>query len=110
MHVLENALGIPPRNDVQVAPHLLTPDVRQLLHARSAFHQVLLDLEPQHDVEVIRQLVSFDADQRWFHPVDRGIELLHRYVGQLLREELLQVRIETPPEGAGSPDAVFPES
>ena len=44
------------------------------------FHEILLDFESQHDMEIVRQLVGFHANQRGFHAIDRGIELVDVHV------------------------------
>jgi hypothetical protein len=110
MDVLEYPFRIGFRRDPQILLHLSIPQGGQIFRLNLALDQVLFDLETQHDVEIIGQLVGFHADERRLHTVDRSVKSIDIHGAQLILEGLLQYRIEEAPKGAGAPDAIFPQA
>ena len=64
------------------------------LHREPALEQLELEVEAQHDVQVVGHLVGVGADQRALDLVDRAVERVERHAAELLRERRLQPRIE----------------
>src|SRR6202158_886811 len=74
-----------------------------------AFQQLVLQPEPQHDVQVVGDLVRLDADQRGVRLVDGLEESLVTDVAQRLRERAAQARKEIRPESAAAADEGLPQ-
>ncbi len=74
MHVLQNAKLVIRRRNAQIIFHLRVPNFGQVGHARRAVNHFLLQLEAQHNVQAVRQLVGFDTDERWRHFVDGAVK------------------------------------
>src|SRR5690606_31496058 len=68
------------------------------------------DVGAQHDVEVIGQLVSLDADEARADAVDGAPEFVDGNVSQLLWEVALGDVEIVFPEGLGAADMVFPQA
>ena len=60
-------------------------------------------------MQTIGQLVGLGADEAGLHLIDGTVELLRRYMAQLLREEFLHLGVDDPHEGAGPADEVLVE-
>src|SRR5262249_18071698 len=63
--------------------------------------------EAEDDVEVVRDLVCLDSDERRLHLVDRAVELLELDTGER-SEARLQLRVEVPPERDAPAHEVLP--
>src|SRR5918994_2616085 len=108
VHDLEHAERVVRRLHAQVVLHPLVPDLRQLLEVDRVGEQLLLELEAEDDVEVVRRLVRLDADQRRLDPVDRAVPVLEARVAERLREGRLQLGVEVAPERQAAADHVLP--
>ncbi len=110
MHVLHHALGIVGRGEPEVIAHLVVPGRRQVGDRQAVFGQGDLEVEAQHDVQVVGRLVGLDPDQRRFDLVDGAVEGGQIDVGQLFGIEALQAGVEALPERQAAADEVLPES
>ena len=89
--------------------HHGVPHVRQVRDAQVALEHLLLDLIPDHDVEVVGDLVGFHTDEARFDLV--GDEV-HRggIEDRNLWEGLVEPRPHNAPEGFGAANLVLPKS
>src|SRR5205807_929052 len=110
VHVLEDAARVVGDLDVEVVVHACVPGAWEVLHREAALDQLLLELEADDDVQVVRDLVRVDADQRRAHPVHGAVEGLLVHRPELGGEGLLETRIEEAPERAAAADEVLPGS
>jgi hypothetical protein len=57
--------GIPPTvsRDAKIGLHCRAPSLRQVPHAELALKQYILEIEPQHDVQIVGQLVRVGANE-----------------------------------------------
>ena len=90
VHVLQHAFRIVGGDDAQVFLHFLVPDPRQVFRARPAFNEILLDFEPEHDVEIVGELIGLDSNQRRLYAIDGRVELFPVEGTQLMMKGLLQ--------------------
>ena len=88
MHVLQAAVAVVGRHHAQIGVHSLAPGFRQIFHRQAALQHLQLQIEPQHDVEIVGHLVGVAADQRARDLVDGAIEGVERHVCELVREVL----------------------
>ena len=89
--------------------HHAVPHVRQVRDAQVALKHLLLNLIPDHDVEVVGDLIGFHTDESGFDLVGdevhrRGIE------DRNLWEGLVEPRPNNAPEGFGSANLVLPKT
>jgi hypothetical protein len=107
VHVLENAARVVGDVDPEVLVHPRIPLLRQVVQVDATLDQLLLELEAQDDVHVVRHLVRVDPDQRRVHLVDCPVKrfLVDR---RELRERLLEPRVEVAPERTRTADEVLP--
>ncbi len=84
--------------------------LRQVAQLDASVDDVLLELEAEDDVHPVRDLVGADSDERRAHAVDGGIEAIELDAAELLREDLLQARIEEAPERHAASDEVLPQA
>ncbi len=68
MDILQDAPGIVWRDDPQVFLHFGIPGLRQILDGDRSFHHADLELQAQHDVQVVGGLIGLDADERRLRP------------------------------------------
>src|SRR5919201_6910622 len=90
--------------------HQLVPCVRHIGDGDGAGQELLLELEPQDDVQAVRHLVRVDADEPRPHGIDRVVERILVNAAELLSEDRLQVWIEPSPETARASDEVLPRT
>ena len=109
VNVLEHAVRVVGNLDAEVARHRLVPHLRQLAQVEAA-HDLLLELEAEDDVQVVRRLVGLDADQPRPDVVDRPEPRLLVDVAELGRERRLHAWVEPAPERAAAADEVLPET
>ena len=67
MYVLQTAVAIVGWRDAKVGLHCRTPSLRQVLHAKLALEQSKLEIEAQHDVQIVGDLVRVGANKRSRH-------------------------------------------
>ena len=104
--VLQHPLRVVRRDDAEVALHRVVPQPRQVGDVDRTVDEPRLDLEPQHDVEVVGHLVRFDANERRRDHVRGGVELFRLDLAEL-REELGEDGLEEGPEGEAPTDLVL---
>lgn len=63
VHVLQTAVAIVGRYDAEIGLHGGAPSLGQIFHAQSAFEQLELEVEAQHDVQIVGDLIGIGADQ-----------------------------------------------
>ena len=61
-------------------------------------------------MKAVARLVRIDADERAARPIHGPVEALERDATKLVRERLLQTRVEPAPERQRAADDVLPES
>src|SRR5678815_2731065 len=98
------------RFDAQVTTVELGPGARQFAATQVARQKGALQLEPDHDVQVVRRLVGLSAYETGHDVIDHASKGLERDVVQCIEERALEVRIEMAPEPIASPDEVFPQA
>ncbi|OPZ17663.1 MAG: hypothetical protein BWZ10_01160 [candidate division BRC1 bacterium ADurb.BinA364] len=109
MNVLQNSLRVVGRLDSEQFLHFGVPQRGQLGDSDFLLHQRRLDFEAQNDMQRIRRLIGFDADERRPHDVDRAIEIVGSDPRQNLRKQLGQRPEPVAPERAAAPDLILPE-
>ena len=88
----------------------LVPCVRQVVDRERALDQRQLQLEAQHDVEVVGRLVGVDADQAALDGVDAAIEVVHRRARGQAGQVRGQPRQRPGAERAAAADEVLPQA
>ena len=86
VHVLQAAVAIVGRRDAEIGFHARAPRLRQILHRELAFQHFQLEIEAQHDVEIVGHLVGVGADERTRHLVDGAVKGLERHVREPIGE------------------------
>mmetsp|Transcript_14610 Transcript_14610/g.35302 ORF Transcript_14610/g.35302 Transcript_14610/m.35302 type:complete len:209 (+) Transcript_14610:75-701(+) len=83
VHVLQHAQLVGLRHHPKQLLHLVLPQLRQVRHLRRAPEDGALDLEPQHHVHAVRQLVGVHADEPGARLVDEAVQVVgaHRVLG-----------------------------
>ena len=94
MDVLEDSLGVAGHLEPQILGDARVPGLREVGELEPVLEDLELELEPQHDVQVVGDLVGLDPDQRRLDLVRRPVERLRVDPRELLREELLEPRME----------------
>ena len=94
----------------KVLRHFRIECFRKVLQRQLAREHLPLELEAKDDVQAVRHLVRVYASERGMHLVERVVERLELHVTELLRELLLQLRIEEPPRRDISADQVLPHA
>ena len=110
VHVLQHAVAVIRCAQAQGRQVAVVPGFGQVFHFQVAFQQQQLQLEADHHVQVIGQLVGIRADQRALYLVDRPVEGIQRHAAQLSREGRLQLRVEVFPKAAAAPNHVLPQA
>ena len=110
MHILQAAIRVVAGGDSKITLEPFIPGAGQVGRGKFPRHQQLLELKPQHDVQVVRHLIRFHPDETWPHVVDRRVELVERHPLQRLGEHLLRLRKGPLPVGQAAPHQVLPES
>ena len=90
MHVLQAAVAIVGRLDAEIGAHARAPRFGQVLHRELAFQHFQLEIEAQHDVQIVGDLVGVGADQRPRDLVDGAVEGRQRHICELIGEGALQ--------------------
>ena len=108
MHVLEHALQHVRRLQAEVLAHLRVERLRQVAQRQAARQHLPLQLEPQDDVQAVRDLVRVDPPQRRLHLVERAVERLERDLRERFGQRLLELRVEEPPRREAAADQVLP--
>src|SRR5215204_6420827 len=98
VHVLQHTVSIVRNVDAEVVLHASVPDLGQLTHFDGSGQELLLELEPQDDVQTVRDLVRVTANQPRTdraHGTDEG-----RLVDPAQRggKDRLELRVEPAPE------------
>ena len=99
--VLEHPVGVVRHLDAEVLVHARVPLLREVGERDPAREQLLLELEAEDHVEVVRDLVRLDADERGLHLVDRPVEALGVGRPEHLGERVPQHRRRTGARTAG---------
>ena len=110
VRVLERAVRDVRHLDAEVLHHLRVPGLGNVGSGELAGGHVLLELEAEDDVEVVRGLVRLDADERRLHAVDGAVEALCVGAVHLRRERVLHEREVVLPERPAAPDEVLPHA
>ncbi len=82
MHILEAAQAVIGHFQTHVLLEDLVPGCGDVAHGQIAADDRLLDLEAQHDVQVVGDLVCFHPDERWADGIDRKVKVLQRNIPQ----------------------------
>ena len=109
MDVLEHPVGVVRHLDAEVLVHARVPLLREVGERDPAREQLLLELEAEDHVEVVRDLVRLDADERGLHLVHRPVEALGVGRPEHLGERVPQHGEEPAPERPAAADEVLPE-
>ncbi len=109
VHILHHAVSVIWWNDAQVRPVALAPGFSQVTHRQGSFQQGDLEIEAQHDMQVVGDFVGFGADQCAGDFVYCPVKFIQCGVAQLLREGLLQERKTVFPKLAAAPHDILPQ-
>src|SRR5207249_3051660 len=85
------------------------PGVRKIGNRQVSGQQRQFQLKPQGDVQVVRRLVRFHANQARPHVVRCEEEIIELRVGEGSRESLLQSGEEMLPERQTATDLILPQ-
>src|SRR5215211_6474474 len=110
VRVLQDAARVVRHLDLEVIPHAAVPLLRELLERERLGEHLLLELEAEDDVEVVRRLVGLDPDERRLDGVHLAIPPIGVVAGERVGEVLLEAREEVAPEGERTPDEVLPHA
>ena len=75
-------------SEAEVGAHSFAPGFGQILDPQPALQHLQLQVEAQHDMEIVRHLIGFGADEGPFDLVDGAIEGVERHRPELVREML----------------------
>lgn len=76
MHVLQDAIAVIRGADAKIRFEAFVPGFGQVFDSQLAFQHLQLEVEAQHDVQVVGHLVGVGADERALDLVDRAVESL----------------------------------
>ena len=107
--VLEHALGVVGRADAEVRFEAVVPCGREVAHVELPLHDRPLEIEAEHDVEVVRDLVGLDADARGSHAEQRFVHRVGVGVGERRGKSGTRARKAPCPEVSRAADEVLPE-
>ena len=62
MHVLQAPVAIVGRQEAEVGPHSLAPGLGKIFDPQAALEHLQLEVEAQHDVEIVSDLVRIGAN------------------------------------------------
>jgi len=110
MYVLQAAVTIVWRHKAERSRHLSTPGLRKVFGPQTAVKQLQLQVEAQHNMKVVRDLVGIDSDQGPVDFVDSAIEGFNANVPELVRKCALQSGIKMLPKTAAAADYIFPKA
>ena len=79
VHVLQAAVAVVGRGDAEVGLEARAPGLGQVLDREPALQQLQLQVEAQHDVQIVGHLVGVGADQRALDLVDGAVERVERH-------------------------------
>ena len=109
MNVLQAAASVIRGGRSKQFAILLIPNLRHVAHRQLARHQTALNAKAQQDVQIIRRLVRFHADEAEF----RAQQLLHERIQPHLpqmREEFLRPRQPLRPKRAAAAHMILPQT
>jgi hypothetical protein len=109
MHVLKAAVAVVGRSDGEVPLISCAPRFGEVLDREPALEKLGFQIEPQNDMEIVREFVCFRPDQCLLHLVDGAIEPLERCVSELVGEDALQLWKIMLPRVPAAADYVFPQ-
>src|SRR5262249_12038871 len=109
MNILQATVTIVRRAHAKVGAIARLPRLRQIFDGEAPLEQLDLEIEPQHDVQIVSQLVGIGSYQRARNLVDGAMEGFDRHVRERGREGFAERRIEVPPQAEAAPDDIFPE-
>ena len=110
MHVLQAAITIVWRHKAERCRHLSTPGLGKIFHAQAAIKQLQLQVEAQHNMKIVGDLVGIASDQGPVDFVDGAIEGFKPNVPEMVRKCALQSGIKMLPETPAAADYVFPKA
>src|SRR5450830_2003416 len=109
MDVLEDAVRVIGNLNAKILFYLGIPEAREVGHFHFPVDQSFLDLETEHHVQIVRDLVRLGSYKRWFGDVDCPIEVLNRDALKLCKAAL-KAWIVVLPECLRTTDKVLPGS
>ena len=74
MDILQNTVLIIRRDDTEIGFKPFTPCLWQISNLQIAFQECQLEIETQHDMEVIGNFVCIRANEGAFHFVNRTVK------------------------------------
>ena len=107
MNILKAAIAIGWRGDAQVSRVKIAPGAGNIPRLTVACKQRALDLEPDHDVQVVCHLIRFDSNEPRLCPVHRFPELFASHAR--LAKRCLKRWEEMTPEPIAPSDEIFPQ-
>ena len=106
MDILQAAFAIVGHRHAEVAFHRLPPSARDIGDLDVALEQGGLELDAQHDVEVISELIRLRADEPGLHGVHRKVEGIRLDAVETAEHLLYPTEMRTP-EIAAAADVIF---
>mmetsp|Transcript_13297 Transcript_13297/g.46002 ORF Transcript_13297/g.46002 Transcript_13297/m.46002 type:complete len:225 (-) Transcript_13297:1089-1763(-) len=108
VHVLQHAEGVVGRHDAEELLHLRLPRRGEVPHGEVAGEQRALELEAQHDVHGVRELVRVDPDEARLGLVHVPVHVTRR-AALGVGEAVVELGEEGLPEPLALPDVALPE-
>ena len=99
MDILQDTVAFVRYIDTQIFLVFLFPENIQLGEIGLSGEDLLFQFITDQDVDRISQFISVRPDQRTLRNVDRFDKLFQCHIAEIFREDLLQFRIESLPEG-----------
>ena len=108
VNVLQATVRIVIGRDAKVAVESFVPDAGQFGRLQIAGQHCLLQLKPQHDVQVVGDFVGFDSDERWPNIVDGPVKLFLCHIQEGIWKRGLSFREEVLPESWTAANEILP--
>ena len=109
MNVLQRAFAVVGDVETKVRLEARVPCLRYVFDLERPFQQLVLQLEAEQDMHVVRDLVGLDADERGLRFVDRAVERRHVHTPKGFGKDRLKAWVKVAPERQAAADHVFPQ-
>ncbi len=108
MYVLKHPLHISRGANAQIGIHAIVPGWWQVFCINLAPEQGRFQFKTNHDVQIVGDFISFDANKGVFDSIDGAIKVIERNITQCIRKRLLRCGEVVLPEPSTPTHQIFP--
>src|SRR4051794_33419001 len=110
MNVLQTSFAVAWYIEAEIRLHPLLPRGWDVGYFQLSGDEPSFEVNAQHDMKVVGQLVGFGPNETRRCCVDGGMEAVRIHIAERIREGRLHRREMEPPEGTAPTDMVLPEA